>query len=64
MKNLFNVTCEIAIDAESEGDAMRQVFEFLTGDVSPNVNFLIHGAEKDENFTHLLDLRLNQTKTD
>lgn len=60
MKKLFNVTCEIIIDADNEEDAMQRVYAFLEGDITPEINFLVHNAEQDESFKTLKALRNHQ----
>ena len=60
MKNLYNVTCEILINADDQDDAKQRVYAFLEGETSPDINFMVHYAERDENFQTLKDLRKHQ----
>lgn len=59
---LYNVLTEIIIDAENREDAIRKVNCLLNinGIYDEPYNYMVHNAEKDENFENLEDLRKHQ----
>lgn len=57
---LFNVSCEIMIDAENAEEAMQKINYFLSGERDVDINFLVHSAEADESFEDIEALRNHQ----